>query len=78
MAYFRRKRIHGRVYVYEARKVKIGQRWVEELIRYVGPEDPVYGGKGPVEIGAEARSPSVAPTFGRQTEGETDVRGHGA
>lgn len=79
MAYFRRKTIAGKTYVYEAKKVKRPDgKWVEEFVRYVGPEDPVYGGRGPVNI-AKLRSQSssqngseanLAPKFRRRPPGE--------
>lgn len=53
MSYIRRKTVAGCVYIYEVAKVKRGRTWVEEIVRYIGPEDPIYGGRGPTSLDEE-------------------------
>ena len=54
VSYIRRKLVGKRVYVYEAAKVKSRRgEWIEQIIRYIGPEDPRYGSKGPVNVAEE-------------------------
>ncbi len=54
MTFIRRKRVGNRVYVYEMVKVKSRRgEWTQQIVRYLGPEDPVYGGKGPIVVEEE-------------------------
>jgi hypothetical protein len=54
VVYIRKKRVAGRIYVYEAAKVRSRDgTWIEELVRYIGPEDPRYGNRGPIDASSE-------------------------
>lgn len=54
MVHIRVKRIHGRPYVYVVRSYRDAAGNIrKQYVRYVGPTDPVYGGRGPVDVQAE-------------------------
>ena len=51
MSFIRVKRSHGRDYVYEVESYRdMDGATRQRVVRYLGPADPVYGGRGPVDL----------------------------
>jgi hypothetical protein len=54
VTFIRKKRVGNNVYLYEVESVRNSDgSWSQRVVRYIGPVDPVYGGRGPVNLDEE-------------------------
>lgn len=68
VAFYRIKRVGGRDYVFEVETIRIRRGvYRQRVIRYVGPVEPVYGGRGPVDV-AELRKVRTRGAIGAALE----------
>lgn len=54
MRFIRKKNVNGHQYVYEVESYQERDgAWRQRVVRYIGPTDPIYGGRGRVDLETE-------------------------